>query len=77
MTWDDEPSEMQLGTIFSWLRWCVDRQTASDAVNWLQQNATRRDVSYEMTRLKGLKEKHRLDGSTCFKSDIWEGFEHE
>lgn len=77
MTWDDEPSEAQLGTIFSWLKWVVDRQVASDAVNWLQNNATRRDVSYEMTRLKSLKEKRLLDASTCFKSEIWEGFKHE
>lgn len=77
MAWNDEPTEMQLGTIYSWLKWHMPWEKASAAVSWLEKSATRRDVSYEMTRLRALKEKRLLDGKNCFQSDIWEGFDHE
>ena len=77
MGWSDEPSELQLGTIYSWLKWEMSNNKARKAVAWLQNNATRRDVSYEMKRLKDLKQKRLLDASNCFKSEIWEGFEHD
>ena len=77
MGWSDEPTEVQIGTIFSWIRWVVDRDTAQRAANWLQNNATRRDVSYEMTRLKALKQKRLLDADKLFQGEVWEGFEHD
>lgn len=77
MAWSDEPTDMQLGTIFSWLSWKLDRQTAQEAVAWLQNTATRRDVSTEMGRLKNLREKNALNASNCFESEIWEGFNHD
>ena len=77
MGWSDEPTEVQIGTIFSWIRWVVDRDTAQRAVNWLQNNATRRDVSYEMTRLKALKQKRLLDVDKLFQGEVWEGFGHD
>ena len=76
MAWSDEPTDMQLGTIFSWLSWKVDRNTAQEAVKWLQNTATRRDVSAEMNRLRDLRQKNLLDASNCFTSEIWEGFDH-
>lgn len=75
MAWTDEPSETQLGTIYSWLRWHMSNDEARKAVLHLKNTATRREVSYEMVRLKELKEKRLLDADTCFRSDIWEGLE--
>ena len=72
-----KPTEMQLGTIYSWLRWIVPRDEAKAAVSWLEKTATRREVSAEMTRLKSLKDKRLLDAPKCFTGKIWEGFEHE
>lgn len=77
MAWSDEPTEQQLGTIYSWIRWCMSNEQAQKAVAYLQNYATRREVSAEMTRLKALRLQHRLDADTCFSSEIWEGFEHE
>lgn len=77
MSWSDEPTEMQLGTIFSWFRWEMDTLKAQAAVRFLKKTATRRDVSYEMKRLKDLKKKRLLDASKCFESEIWEGFKYE
>lgn len=77
MAWSDEPTDMQLGTIFSWLSWKVDRITAQEAVKWLQNTATRRDVSAEMNRLRDLRQRNLLDASNCFLGEIWEGFDHD
>lgn len=72
-----KPTEAQLGTIYSWLRWIVPLDEAKAAVAWLEKTATRRTVSSEMNRLKTLKDKRLLDASKCFTGEIWEGFEHE
>lgn len=72
-----KPTEMQLGTIYSWLRWIVPKDEAKAAVSWLEKTATRREVSAEMTRLKSLKDKRLLDAPKCFRGKIWEGFDHE
>ena len=77
MAWSDLPTENQLGTIYRIIRWDVPKDTAAAAIQWLAERATRQDVSEEMVRLKGLKEKRLLDTSTCFKSEIWEGFPYE
>lgn len=72
-----KPTEMQLGTIYSWLRWIVPKDEAKAAVSWLEKTATRRAVSAEMARLKSLKDKRLLDAPKCFTGEIWEGFDHE
>lgn len=77
MAWSDEPTEAQLGTIYSWLRWEMTNEKAAAAIKYLENTATRRDVSYEMKRLKALKDKRLLDGNNCFQSEIWERFDHE
>ena len=77
MAWSDEPTEAQLGTIFSWFHWIMDNDKAYEAVMWLQKTATRRDVSYEMKRLRALTQKRLLDGNNCVESEIWEGFKYE
>lgn len=77
MAWSDEPTDMQLGIIYSWLVWKVDRETAKDAVKWLETSATRKDVSVEMNRLKILKDEHKLTEENCFDSEIWEGFKND
>lgn len=77
MAWSDEPTEMQLGTIFSWFCWEMSREKAKAAVEYLQHIATRRDVSYEMKRLKNLKDSKKLNSLNCFNSDIWNGFEYD
>lgn len=77
MAWSDEPTENQLGTIFSWIRWHMTTAEATNAVAWLEKTATRRDVSTEMTRLKELRDKRLLNGENCFDSEIWEGYKNE
>lgn len=77
MAWSDEPTEMQLGTIYSWIRWHMTDDEAREAVAWLEKTTTRREVSYEMKRIRDLKNKRLLNAAKCFEGDVWEGFEHE
>lgn len=77
MSWSDEPTEMQLGIIYDWLSWVLNKDLAKEATLWLKNSATRRDVSFEMKRLRDLKVKRLLTASNCFKSEIWEGFNHD
>lgn len=75
MAWSDEPTESQIGIIFNWFRWEMPMNKAQDAVRWLQDTATRKEVSDEMTRLKRLRNAHKLDEKACFDSEIWDGYD--
>ena len=71
MAWSDEPTEMQLGTIYSWIRWYMTNEEAGRAVAYLEEIATRRDVSNEIKRLKDLKTRQKLTLDEIFKGAIW------
>lgn len=77
MAWSDDPTDMQLGVIYSWIRWLMPNEKASAAVAYLGQSATRRDVSDEIKRLKLLKDKKKLDLDSLFNGAIWEGYKNE
>lgn len=77
MAWSDEPTDAQMSAIFMLIRWSIPTETAQDAVKWLAEHATRRDVSNEMKRLRELNIRHNLNASNCFESEIWEGFDYE
>ena len=76
MAWDNRPTEAQIGTLFSWIRWEMPNAQASMAVKWLQNNATRREVSAEMARIKALKDKRALNAENCFEGAIWNNYQH-
>lgn len=74
MAWKDKPSEAQLGTIFSWYRWVLPTDTARKACMYLENNATKGQVSAEMRRIKPLKDKRLLNETNCFDSLLWKEF---
>ncbi len=76
MAWSDEPTEPQLEAIYRLIRWNMPNAEAIRACNWLKDNTTRRDVSYEMKRLRELYINHKLTRNRCFEGEIWEGY-HE
>ena len=77
MAWSDEPTDAQLNAIFTTIRWTVATPVAQEAVKWLTERATRREVSAELKRLKELNQTRNLSALNCFEGEIWEGFEHE
>ncbi len=75
--WSDEPTEGQLNTLFRYFKWEMEREKALQALVYLQNIATRSDVSREIQRVKALKEKHALTEAKCLEGEIWEGFEYD
>ena len=74
MAWSDEPTYSQIQTIYRWIEWHMPTQEARDAVNWLKEHATRREVAYEIKRLGDLYHSHKLDQEECFNSPIWDEY---
>ena len=70
-----KPTYNQTNCIYHWLAWKMPTAKAVAATKYLEQNASRMEVSQEMNRLKALKDAHRLDAETVFASKIWEGFD--
>lgn len=74
MAWDDKPTYAQIETLFSWMRWRMPTAEAQDAVHWLQNNATRRQVSEEMQRIRPMYKNRTLDRESCFKGSVWKEY---
>lgn len=71
MGWMDKPTYAQIETLYGWMRWQMPTAEAQDAVHWLKENATRRQVSDEMQRVRALYVAHKLDRNECFKGSVW------
>ena len=74
MAWSDEPTYAQISTVYRWIEWHMPTQEARDAVNWLKEHATRREVSDEIKRLHDLYYSRKLDKAGCTSSSVWEGY---
>lgn len=74
MAWTDKPTEAQLERLYQWFKWEMPTSKARDALDWLEQNADRRQVSDEMKRIRELKVARRLNHEECFASKIWESY---
>lgn len=74
MAWNDKPTDAQLTGYYTIIKWSIPSDLARKAVIWLENCATRRDVSLEMDRIHPLAKTHRLNASNCFIGEIWKGF---
>ena len=74
MAWQDKPTDAQLNMIYSVAKWKLDALLLRSSLAWLEKNATRRQVSEEITRVRGLYDKHNLNTDTYFASSVWDGF---
>ena len=77
MAWSDEPTDAQIGTLYHMIQWKMPTAEAIKAVNWLKENSTRRDVSYELKRVRELYIRHRLTKDNVFGSEAWYGYKGE
>ena len=68
---EKKPTEMQIGLIFKWMHWLMPRNEAVEATDWLENNASRWDVSKEIKRLDEIKQRRHLTKEDCFASPIW------
>lgn len=74
MTWSDEPTNAQLSSLYNMIKWKATGDSATRAIQWLAERATRREVSDELKRVRELYAKHALNATNCFVGEIWEGF---
>ena len=74
MAWSDEPTDAQLGALCRLLKWRVSNDLLSEALEYLRYCKTRREVSYELRRVRDLYIKRKLDKNNIFDSEIWDDF---
>ena len=74
MVWGEKPTEAQLNALFYWFKWEMSSQEVTDALKWLENNATRKQVSEEMNRIHDLKHSRKLNREECFKGDVWKDY---
>lgn len=74
MGMNDKPTDKQIQVLYRWFHWNLPRDKACHALDWLQEHATRGEVSQEIDRVHDLYEKHSLSPERCFSSPIWDGY---
>lgn len=77
MTWSDEPTMTQLAVVGGFMQWTAPTKVKVQALDFLKRTATRREVSFEIKRLRGLYMTHRMNEDNVFDNEIWEGFSYE
>ena len=76
MAWTDEPSDAQINALFNLIRWEIHRDEMKGIEEYLKANATRREVSEELGRLRDLKMNRKLNRDNAFGSELWQNYEH-
>lgn len=74
MAWDDKPTRAQLSYIRQWGNWVIPSQELSDALAYLENNCTRKQVSTEMGRIRLLHGSRKLTKQNFYDADIWKNF---
>lgn len=74
MAWTDEPSDKQINALLNLLRWEVYRDEIKGIEEYLKTNATRREVSDELGRLRDLKMNRKLNRDNAFESELWKNY---
>ena len=71
MSWLDKPTKNQISALHHMIQWEVPTAELHDAMEWLENNANRKQVSDELGRIKELKITKRLNRNECFNSPVW------
>lgn len=74
MAWTDEPSDKQIGALLNLARWQINRDEVKDIVDYLKTNATKRDLSAELGRIRDLKIERKLNRDRLFEGKLWTNF---
>lgn len=74
MAWTDEPSDKQINALLNLIRWEIHLGEIKVIEEYLKTNATRRQVSDELGRLRDLKMNRKLNRDNAFESEIWKNY---
>lgn len=74
MGWLDKPTDAQINALWNLIQWQMPRAEAKDALDWLEENATRKQVSGELGRIRELALARSLNREKCFSGEIWQEY---
>ncbi|MBQ3474456.1 hypothetical protein IJH24_03495 [Candidatus Saccharibacteria bacterium] len=74
MSWQDKPTKAQINVLWRWFKWKMPTAEARDALTWLEENATKRQVFDEIGRVKKMYDTEKLTREDCFSGSIWQGY---
>ena len=74
MVWTDEPSDKQINALLNLIRWEIHLGEIKAIEEYLKTNATRRQVSDELGRLRDLKMNRKLNRDNAFESELWKNY---
>ena len=74
MAWVDEPSGKQINALLNLIRYEIHLDEMKGIEEYLKTNATRRDVSEELGRLRDLKMNRKLNRDNAFDSELWKNY---
>ena len=77
MAWTDEPSDKQINALLNLIRWEIHIDEMKGIEEYLKTNATRREVSDELGRLRDLKMNRKLNRDNAFESEIWKNYNNK
>lgn len=76
MAWTDEPSDTQINALLNLIRWEISREEMLKITDYLTMNATRKELSTELGRLRRLKIGRKLNRDNAFESELWDNYNH-
>lgn len=78
MAWEDKPTKKQLDALWNFMtrHIAMPNKKANIALEWLEKNATRKQVSDELGRVRDLGIDNKLTPENIFASDVWANFKY-
>ena len=77
MAWEDKPTDKQLNALDRLWWGTVPSKKRDAATKWLEEHATRKQVSDILTRTRDLYIDRKLNATNSFESAVWDGFEYD
>lgn len=75
MAWSDSPTYSQINALLHMVRWEIPIDESIAMGKYLEKNATRKDLSNELGRIKGLIERRKLTKDAVFDSEVWANYQ--
>lgn len=74
MGWNDKATDAQLNAFLHMVRWDVAIDESLEMGKYLEENATRREMSNELGRIRKLSIDRKLTKDTIFDGELWANY---
>lgn len=76
MAGGNKPTDNQINALFHMTTWVLPRDLEKAAIKYIEENATRKEVSNELVRIRSLKIARRLQlKEDVFCGKVWKNFD--